>query len=60
MLNPTIDEAPVGVAVEPVRNVRLEIRLPTPPTLEIAFYAIALFLGIGLGAVASLVAHMAA
>lgn len=56
----TIDEVPIGVAVEPVREIRVEIRLPTPPALEIAFYGTALLLGIAVGAVASVIAHVPA
>ncbi|HYM83109.1 MAG TPA: hypothetical protein VEY67_03025 [Candidatus Dormibacteraeota bacterium] len=56
---PENDDAPKRVAVERVRDVRLEIRLPTPPILELAFYAGALLTGIVLGAAVTIVTHAA-
>ncbi len=56
----TTDGAGDEILVERVRDVRVEVRLPTPPMLEIVFYAGALLSGIALGAVASLLARVVA
>ncbi len=52
-----LDETVPVVEVVPVQDVRVETHLPTPPLLEIVFYAGALLTGLVLGAVATLVAH---
>lgn len=60
MSNDAMDEAASAIALQPLRDVRVEIRLPTPPILELAFYTGALLTGMLIGAVATLVARVAA
>ena len=60
MPNGTIDEASAGIRIEPVRDVRVHVRIPTPPILATVFYAAALLAGLAIGAAAGLMGHVGA
>ncbi len=57
MAQPAPEPVRSRVTLERVRDVRLEARLPTPPMLELLFYAVAVIGGVLLGAAATLIAR---